>query len=190
MCTSGVSFTFLAVTNKWNFPAHLCFSFRLKFFSAPKLAGALKTFDERKDRQRMTANILKVLERFAKAGDGSDDLTDEQKLILDNLSPGDTIELREWLQSASQYLNNFDESAAPAPDSHSLSVMVPEGIVSQVSRYQKKWTQRVYPSRRSKQRRESLVPWPWPFPPGVALDPEIGSAIPTRSKRVDMKYRN
>src|ERR1035438_4212929 len=41
MCTSGVSFTFLAVTNKWNFPAHLCFSFRLKFFSAPKLAGAL-----------------------------------------------------------------------------------------------------------------------------------------------------
>ena len=85
----------------------------------------------------MTANLLKVLERFAKAGDGSDDLTDEQKVILDKLSPGDTIELREWLQSASQYVNNFDESAAPAPDSHSLSVMVPEGIVSQVIRYER-----------------------------------------------------
>ena len=85
----------------------------------------------------MTANILKVLESFAKAGDGSDDLTDEQKVILDNLSPGDTIELREWLQSASQYLSNFDESVGPVPASHSLTVMVPEGIVSQVSRYQR-----------------------------------------------------
>jgi hypothetical protein len=85
----------------------------------------------------MTANMLKVLERFAKAGDGSDDLTDEQKGILDNLSPGETAELREWLQSASQYLNNFDESVGPAPASQSLSVMVPEGIVAQVIRYQR-----------------------------------------------------
>jgi hypothetical protein len=85
----------------------------------------------------MTSNILDVLERFAKAGDGSDDLTDEQRVILDTLSPDDAIELREWLVSASQYLDNFDESVGPDKTSHSLTVMVPEAIVSQVIRYQR-----------------------------------------------------
>jgi hypothetical protein len=98
----------------------------------------------------MTANILKVLERFAKAGDGSDDLTDEQKVILDNLSPGDTSELQEWLQSASLYLKNCDESVGPALVSHSLSVVVPEGIVSQVIRHQR--------SVRTAERAEARLP--------------------------------
>ena len=106
----------------------------------------------------MTANLLKVLERFAKAGDGSDDLTDEQRVILDNLSPGDTSELREWLQSASQYLNNFDESAAPAPASHALSVMVPEGIVSQVIRYQRSGrNESIRPGQQAKTREPSAT---------------------------------
>jgi len=84
----------------------------------------------------MTDSLLSIIKRFAKAGDGSDDLTDGQKVILDNLSPGDAMELREWLQSASNYLKNFDESVGTASTSHSLSVVVPEGIVSQVIRYQ------------------------------------------------------
>lgn len=97
----------------------------------------------------MTDNVLNIIKRFAKAGDGSADFTDEQKGILDNQSPGDSSELREWLRSASQYLSNCDESVGTAPASHSLSVVVPEGIVCQMMGYQSSEqtvVQRVHPT--------------------------------------------